>query len=211
MIFSPTSHPVSIYGGRAQGRGGQRIQEYATSLSLRAIADGVAISFLLLCRSGAYAPCAYPRICSNCASACFHILGFIARERRDRGDPVDNKVARIRVRTLLTGLLRCARNDKYDEIHITWSLWSIHAMTNSATLSSPPLEGCRAAAGWSEKPRQCHIFVIASVTWQSLFCCCVARALMRPVRILVFVQTALALVFTYSDSLRAIADGVAIQ
>ena len=32
----------------------------------------------LMCRSGAYAPCAYPRICSNCASACFHILGFIA-------------------------------------------------------------------------------------------------------------------------------------
>ena len=31
----------------------------------------------LMCRSGAYAPCAYPRICSNCASACFHILGFI--------------------------------------------------------------------------------------------------------------------------------------
>ena len=58
------------------------------------------------------------------------------------------------------------------------------------------------------------------MAWQSLFCCCVARALMRPVRILVFVQpvrilvfvqTALALVFTYSDSLRAIADGVAIQ
>ena len=33
-------------------------------------------------------PCAYPRICSNCASACFHILGFIAREHCDRGDPV---------------------------------------------------------------------------------------------------------------------------
>ena len=33
-------------------------------------------------------PCAYPRICSNCAAACFHILGFIAREHRDRGDPV---------------------------------------------------------------------------------------------------------------------------
>ena len=27
-----------------------------------------------LCRSGAYAPCAYPRICSNCANACFYIL-----------------------------------------------------------------------------------------------------------------------------------------
>ena len=32
--------------------------------------------------------CGYPRICSNCAAACFHILGFIARERSDRGDPV---------------------------------------------------------------------------------------------------------------------------
>ena len=30
----------------------------------------------------AYAPCAYPRICSNCASACFHILGFIASETK---------------------------------------------------------------------------------------------------------------------------------
>ena len=97
MIFSPTPRPVPLYGGRAQGRGGQRSQERATSLSLRAIADGVAISFLLLCRSGAYAPCAYPRI---------------AREHRDRGDPVDNKVARIRVRALLTGLLRFTRNDK---------------------------------------------------------------------------------------------------
>ena len=78
----------------------------------------VAISFLLLCRSGAYAPCAYPRICSNCAiacfhilfipsayacgypricsncaSACFHILGFIASHRRWRGNPV-NKTCR---------------------------------------------------------------------------------------------------------------------
>ncbi len=49
------------------------------------------------------------------------------------------------------------------------------------------------------------------MAWQSLFYCCVARVLMRPVRILVFVQTALALVLTYSDSLRAIADGVAIS
>ena len=120
----PTNFP-----SMGAGRGGQRIQECATSLSLRAIADGVAISFLLLCRSGAYAPCAYPRICSNCAVACFHILGFIAREQRDRGDPVDNKVARIRVRTLLTGLLRCARNDKYDVIHITWIPWSSPRMT----------------------------------------------------------------------------------
>ena len=55
----------------------------------------------------------------------------------------------------------------------------------------------------------------SQMAWQSLlYRCvpqCVARALMRPVRILVFVQTALALVLTYSDSLRAIADGVAIQ
>ncbi len=90
-----------------------------------------------------------------------------------------------------------------------------------------------------------HSLVIASHRrWRgNLFCIvyrcvpqCVARALMRPVRILVFVQTALALVFTYSlfprltpagilvfvqtalalvftysDSLRAIADGAAIQ
>ena len=56
-------------------------------------------------------------------------LFVIAREHCDRGDPVDNKVARIRVRTLLTGLLRCAAHDKYDEIHITWTPVSSHAMT----------------------------------------------------------------------------------
>ena len=39
-------------------------------------------------------------------------LLVIARERSDRGDPVNNKVARIRVRALLTGLLRFTRNDK---------------------------------------------------------------------------------------------------
>ena len=52
---------------------------------------------------GYCAPCAYPRICSNCAAAicsncaaaCFHILGFIAREHCDRGDPVIIK-SRIR-------------------------------------------------------------------------------------------------------------------
>ena len=158
-------HQVPLrWRGAAQRRGGQRIQENATSLSLRAIADGVAISsvslcstmcrsgayarlyydwiatvtafprddkkhrakfpsvggvprsggvvrvvkkeqhlchcerseaisFLLLCRSGAYAPCAYPRICSNCASACFHILGFIASHHRWRGNPVNYAVA----------------------------------------------------------------------------------------------------------------------
>ena len=36
----------------------------------------------------------------------------IAREQCDRGDPVSNKVARIRVRALFTGLLRFTRNDK---------------------------------------------------------------------------------------------------
>ena len=70
---------------------------FTYSDSLRAIADGVAISSVSLCstmcRSGAYAPCAYPRICSNCAIACFHILGFIASHRRWRGNPV-NKTCR---------------------------------------------------------------------------------------------------------------------
>ena len=36
----------------------------------------------------------------------------IAREQCDRGDPVNNKVARSRVRALFTGLLRFTRNDK---------------------------------------------------------------------------------------------------
>ena len=40
------------------------------------------------------------------------VLFIIAGERSDRGDPVSNKVARIRVRALFTGLLRFTRNDK---------------------------------------------------------------------------------------------------
>ena len=42
----------------------------------------------------------------------------IARERSGRGDPVNNKVARSRVRALFTGLLRFTRNDKR-----VWSLF----------------------------------------------------------------------------------------
>ena len=131
----------------------------------------------------------------------------IASHRRWRGNPVN--YARAYARLYYDWIATVAMLPRDDKKHHT---------------QFPSMEGCRAAAGWSEKPRKCHIFVIASVTWQSLFCCCVARALMRPVRILVFVQTALALVFTYSlfprltalvftysDSLRAIADGAAIQ
>ena len=40
------------------------------------------------------------------------MLFIIAGEQCDRGDPVNNKVARIRVRALFTGLLRFTRNDK---------------------------------------------------------------------------------------------------
>ena len=55
-VKNKAARQVPLYGGgAAQRRGGQRTQECTTHLSLRAIADGVAISFLLLCRSGAYA------------------------------------------------------------------------------------------------------------------------------------------------------------
>ena len=123
LAMTKSTIPSSpLWRGAAQRRGGQRSQDSATSLSLRAIADGAAISSVslcsIMCRSGAYAPCAYPRICSNCASACFHILfipsayacgypricsncaiacfhilGFIASHRRWRGNPV-NKTCR---------------------------------------------------------------------------------------------------------------------
>ena len=66
-------------------RSGGVVREAKTVLPSR---PQVRCPTLLLCRSGAYAPCAYPRICSNCASACFHILGFIAGHRRWRGNPV---------------------------------------------------------------------------------------------------------------------------
>ena len=64
MISFPTSHPVPLYGGRAQRRGGQGIQEYAATL------------FAL----------ATPRRGFLCHFRAF--LFVIAREHRDRGDPV---------------------------------------------------------------------------------------------------------------------------
>ena len=45
------------------------------------------------------------------------------------------------------------------------------AMIKSTIPSSPPLEGCRAAAGWSENARKCYILVIASETKQSSQLC----------------------------------------
>ena len=60
----------------------------------RICSNCAAACFHILFIPSAYA-CGYPRICSNCAAACFHILGFIARERSDRGDPVIIK-SRIR-------------------------------------------------------------------------------------------------------------------
>ncbi len=65
----PTNFP-----SMGAGRGGQRMQEYAATL------------FAL----------ATPRPGFLCHFRAF--LFVIAREHRDRGDPVDNKVARIRVR-----------------------------------------------------------------------------------------------------------------
>ena len=50
--------------------------------------------FFVVVSLGYCVPCAYPRICSNCASACFHILGFIASHHRWRGNPV-NKTCRV--------------------------------------------------------------------------------------------------------------------
>ena len=131
----------------------------------------------------------------------------IASHRRWRGNPVN--YARAYARLYYDWIATVAMLPRDDKKHHT---------------QFPSMEGCRAAAGWSEKPRKychpalryaaTHSLVIASHRrWRGnlFFCCCVARALMRPVRILVFVQTALALVFTYSDSLRTIADGAAIS
>ena len=88
-------------------RSGGVVREAKTVPHLCHCERNVAISFLLLCRSGAYAPCAYPRICSNCASACFHILGFIASHRRWRGNPV-NKTCRVATQ------------------YLNFSLWTLH-------------------------------------------------------------------------------------
>ena len=83
---------------------------------------------LFVCVSlGRVAPCAYPRICSNCAVACFHILGFPRlvpvgilvvvqtalslvftysdSSRAKRGDPVNKKALRAyRPQTYCPGL-----------------------------------------------------------------------------------------------------------
>ena len=113
-MFTPRLTQFTSMGA---GRGGQRIQECAATL------------FAL----------ATPRRGFLCHFRAF--LFVIAREQRDRGDPVDNKVARIRVRTLLTGLLRCARNDKYDVIHITWAPWSKCTPQKHSFLRGPRAPG----------------------------------------------------------------------
>ena len=61
---------------------------------------------------GRVASCAYPRICSNCAAACFHILGFIARERSDRGDPVKSRAYARGINYWIATPSVMARNDK---------------------------------------------------------------------------------------------------
>ena len=66
----------------AEGNFGLR-RYVASSPPLGGAQGGVVYSLLVIrdslfvCVSlGRVAPCAYPRICSNCAVACFHILGF---------------------------------------------------------------------------------------------------------------------------------------
>ena len=57
----------------------EAIQFHNTPLSLRAQRSNPFFVFVFHNVSLGYCvPCAYPRICSNCAIACFHILGFIA-------------------------------------------------------------------------------------------------------------------------------------
>ena len=103
-----------LWRGAAQRRGGQRIQESATPLSLRA----------------------------------------------QRSNPVNYARARMRD-FIMTGSPRSLRS---------------LAMTKSTAPSSPPLEGCRAAAGWSENTRKCYTSVIASAAKQSSKLCTRANA-----------------------------------
>ena len=56
------------------------------------------------------------------------------------------------------------------------SLQCFIAMIKSTVPSSPPLEGCRAAAGWSENTRKSNTSVIASAAKQSSKLCTHAYA-----------------------------------
>ena len=81
---------------------------------------------------------------------------------------------------------------------MTWAPWSSHVTRKENAGPGPRgdkfLSFLILRFFYIVIPAQAGIHCVADI--------CVARALMRPVRILVFVQTALALVFTYSDSLR---------
>ena len=65
-MTTPPRNKVPLCGGVARSAG--------VVYSLLVTRDSLFVCVSL----GRVAPCAYPRICSNCAVACFHILGFIA-------------------------------------------------------------------------------------------------------------------------------------
>ena len=61
-------------------------------------------------------PCAYPRICSNCAIACFHILGFIASNAKQSSKYCPRDARHIT--TLDRHATDVARDDKVGTIFI---------------------------------------------------------------------------------------------
>ena len=135
----------------------------------------------------------------------------IASHRRWRGNPVN--YARAYARLYYDWIATVAMLPRDDKKHHT-QFPSVGGVPRSGgvvreakkVLPSRPQVRCHTLS--------CHCEPSQMARQSLLYRCvpqCVARALMRPVRILVFVQTALSLVFTYSDSLRAIADGAAIQ
>ena len=82
--------PLSLRAQRSNPLSPPRLScaAQAPPLSLRAQRSNPFFVFVFHNVSLGYCvPCAYPRICSNCAIACFHILGFIASVTKQSSFP----------------------------------------------------------------------------------------------------------------------------
>ena len=86
IVFYYCDHPVDYVDTPPQRGTWLSSRRGTSSPPLEGCPQGGVVYSLLVIRDslfvcvslGRVAPCAYPRICSNCAVTCFHILGFIA-------------------------------------------------------------------------------------------------------------------------------------
>ncbi len=100
-----------------------------------------------MCRSDALRPVRILVFVQTALPLVFTYSDSSRGEHCGRSDLVNNKVARIRVRALFTGLLRCARNDKGGGAMTRECVWRgmiekrgtfLHSLTTPPLRGTPP-------------------------------------------------------------------------